>query len=255
MLNFAKNLAKQAGQIPKKYWNKIKTYTYKGARDPLTIADVKTNTFIVKQIRKKYPEHSILAEESSRTINPGAPYQWIIDPIDGTEAYSHGLPYFGVSIALYKENKPVLGVIYDPLIDELFWAQTGQGAYLNGQKINVSKTSKLDKAVMFMGFPRQRKGKQGRKIMKNFRYYYARLENIFSNTCAVLALSYVAAGRLDIYCEYILNPWDFAAGVIIVEEAGGQVTTPAGNPWTIKDKRIVATNGKIHQKFIKQLIK
>lgn len=255
MLNFTKNLAKEAGKIPRQYWNKIKTYSYKGARDPLTIADIKTNTFIVNQIHKKFPKHSILAEESSQTINPGAPYQWLVDPIDGTEAYSRGLPYFGVSIALYKNNQPVLGVIYDCLIDELFWAQKGKGAYLNSRKIGVSKTTELGKTVIFMGFPRERTSQQGKKMLKNFNYLYNRLENIFTNTCAVLALSYVAAGRLDVYLEYILNPWDFAAGVIIVEEAGGQVTTPEGRPWSLKDRRIVASNGKIHTKFLKQLTK
>ncbi|MFH1597832.1 MAG: inositol monophosphatase family protein [Patescibacteria group bacterium] len=255
MLNFTKNLAKEAGKIPRKHWGKLKSYKYKRSRDLLTIADVETNKFIVNKVRKQYPGHSIMAEESGKIINPGGQYLWVIDPIDGTAAYSRGLPYFGTSIALFKDGQPFIGVIYDPLLDELFWAQDKKGAYFNGKKIKPSKISILSRAVIDTGFPHQRKSIQGQKQLKNTGILYNKIENFIVNTCAVSGLCYVACGRLEVYYEYILNPWDFAAGAIIVEQAGGKVTTPEGRPWTLKDKRIVASNGLIHNKFLKQLTK
>jgi len=255
MLNFTKDLVRQSGKIPRKHWNNLTAVKYKSPRNKLTIADTATQKFLVDRIRRKYPEHSIMAEESGKIINPGQQYLWVIDPIDGTAAYAKGLPWFGTSIGIFKNNKPFIGVVYDPIIDELFWAQQNKGAYLNGKRIRPSQITSLAQTNASTGFPWQRKGIQGQKQLKNFNNLNDKLENLFISACAVTSFCYVACGRLDAYFEYILNPWDFAGGSIIAEEAGARVTTPEGKPWSLKEKRIVVTNGKIHNKLLKQLIK
>lgn len=255
MLNFTKNLVHQSGKVPRKYWGNLTNVKYKSPRNKLTVADTATQKFLVDRIRKKYPDHSIMAEESGKIINPGKQFLWVIDPIDGTAAFAKGLPWFGTSIGIFKDNKPYLGVVYDPIIDELFWAQKNKGAYLNGKKIKPSKVDNLKQVNASIGFPWQRRSALGQKQLKNFNNLNDKLENLFIAVCAVTSFCYVACGRLDAYFEYILYPWDFAGATIIVDEAGGKVTTPEGKPWSLKSTRLVATNGKIHDKLLKKLVK
>lgn len=178
--------------------------------------------------------------------------QWLIDPLDGTINYFHGYPVFALSIALQRGQENILGAIYDPLRDELFYAQRGEGATLNGHRLTVSPTRSLASALLATGFPYERATLPNNNLAE-FNHLILRAQEIRRWGAATLDLAYVAAGRLDGYWEMHLNPWDWAAGALLVEEAGGTVTDLQGEPWQSSHKGLVATNGLFHRELIKEL--
>lgn len=241
--------AHQAGKLLRENFRHGHHFDLKsGFRDLVTEFDRRAEEIIVSLIRKNFPEHSILTEEGSVRPTDTAPYQWIIDPIDGTTNFAHGFPFFAVSIALYEEDEPLVGVVYNPIHDELFVGEAGHGAYLNGQPIRVSQTKTLHESLVMTGFPYDE-----RLISKHLIWWerFARKTQTLRRLgSSALALAYLAAGRADGYWELDLKPWDMAAAVLIVREAGGRVTDLRGNRLNLYGGEVLATNGRIHEAMI-----
>ncbi len=248
-LNVAIEIAKEAGRFLKINLGKVKNIqTKKEEINLVTEIDKESEKKIVEFIKSKFPHHSILAEESGEAKSDSG-YKWIIDPLDGTTNYTHSFPVFCVSIALEYKGEVILGVIYDPNFDELFWAEKGKGAFLNGKKISVSKTDKLIKSMLATGFPYNVRENPDNCI-EHFVNFLMEAQAIRRLGSAALDLAYVACGRLDGFWEVNLNPWDVAAGKIILEEAGGKITDFYGNEFSIYTKGVVASNGLIHNQML-----
>jgi myo-inositol-1(or 4)-monophosphatase len=225
--------------------------TNKGDIDLVTEADIAAERLIVERIRSYHPRHAILTEESGDVVSlgdAGSGYKWVIDPLDGTTNYAHGYPVFCVSIALEHEGSVVLGVVYDPTRDELFAAERGGGATLNGRSLRVSETGELNGALLCTGFPYDVRDRGD--FARHFRNFIMRAQSVRRDGAAALDLAYVAAGRFDAFYEEGLRPWDVAAGVLLVEEAGGRVTHYDGSPFRIYTPPIVASNGLIHEAML-----
>lgn len=218
----------------------------------VTEMDLLAEKVIVSEIRKRYPDHSLLAEEKT-DLRGDSPYRWVIDPLDGTTNYAHGYPVFSVSIALEKAGEVILGVVYDPTRDELFVGKKGKGARLNGRKIHVSSTPKLSECLLATGFPYDIR-ETAADNFDHFRNFALRAHAVRRAGSAALDLCYVAAGRFDGFWEMKLGPWDLAAGSLMVREAGGKVTDFLGTPLVLDGKYVLASNGKIHREMI-QLLK
>lgn len=264
LLKFTINLAKKAGTLAIKESKKI-TVNFKRKNDLVTNADKACEKLIKSEILKNFPDHLILAEESNENFlkdfekSKNPKYIWIIDPIDGTTNYAHGLPLYSVSIGLFKitskdtsknfeylEGEIVLGVVHAPALNETFYAQKGKGAYLNGKKITISTAKKLADSLMVTGFPYENKE-------MNLPYFIKMMEHcqaIRRLGSAALDLCYVAASRFDGYWEFDLKPWDVAAGALIVKEAGGKVTDLNGNLLDLFGFDILASNNKIHKEIL-----
>ena len=223
----------------------------KGAFNNLvTNVDKECEKIIVDKIIQTFPSHSILAEESGENVSFHE-IKWVIDPIDGTTNYAHGVPIFSTSIGVLIEGKVIVGVVYDPSRDELFSASCNDGAYLNKKQISVSKAKEVKETLIATGFPYDLKKKK-----KNLEYFAKMLDKaqaVRRPGAASIDLCYVACGRFDGFWEFDLSPWDTAAGELLVREAGGKVTDFDNNPFDIYNKSIVATNGKIHDTFIEEL--
>jgi myo-inositol-1(or 4)-monophosphatase len=247
-LDIAVRAVKESGRIQKEWLGKDKKVELKGEINLVTEVDTKCEGRIVEIIKKTFPEHNILTEETPMPES-SSPYRWIIDPLDGTTNYAHGYPCFCTSVALELEGKVVLGAIYDPLLDELFTAQEGQGAFLNGERIAVSATERLTEALLCTGFPYDLRESPVNNL-DHFKNFIMEARAIRRDGSAALDLCYVAAGRFDGFWELKLNPWDVAAGKLIVEEAGGVVTDFKGGPLDIYGQETLASNGRIHEEMI-----
>ena len=222
---------------------------YKGDADLVTIADRQAETLIRKRIRSHWPSHDILGEEEGLT-DSGSDYRWYVDPLDGTTNFAHGFPVFCTSIALEHKGARIAGVIYDPTRDELFAAEQGGGAYLNQRRIHVSKTAKLAESLMGTGFPSHKRHKN-----PNIHFYHQitlRTHGVRRAGSAALDLCCVACGRFDGFWELNLNPWDTAAGVLLVEEAGGKVSDFQGGTFQIASRETMATNGLLHPALLRE---
>lgn len=239
--------AKEAGDILRKNLGKIKRIDYKGRVSLVTDIDRLAEERVLSIIREKYPSHDILTEES-RIKEKGNQYKWIIDPLDGTTNYVHGYPRYCVSIALEKDGEVILGVVYDPVPDELFLAEKEKGATLNGKRISVSKIDELDKSLLATGFPYDRR-KKADEYLKLYGEFMLNSQGIRRDGAAALNLCYTANGRFDGFWEEQLAPWDVAAGSLIVTEAGGRVTDFKGDRFDIYEREILASNGKIHREM------
>jgi len=250
MIDVAIKAAKEAAKIHLKYYRKDNFLKTKSASyDILTKADLESEKIIVKTIKKFFPGHNFLCEENKYEKTP-SPYVWIIDPLDGTNNYSHHVPIFCVSIALAKNDNIILGVVYDPTRNELFHAEKGKGAFLNKKKIRVTDAADFSRAIMATGFYYDR-GKPMEETLDNIGKFLKKgIIGIRRLGSAAIDLCYVACGRFDGFWEFTLNPWDFAAGKLIVEEAGGKLTDKAGNDPGINKEYIVASNGKLHKKIL-----
>ena len=244
MLNFASNLARDAGRILDEYAGRARVMN-KGVIDLVTEADLAAERFIIEKIRTHYPRHAILAEESGVTEVAQAEYKWVIDPLDGTTNYAHGYPCYCVSIALEYQGALHIGVIYDPTRDELFAAEKGLGATLNGRQMRVSETESLSRALVCTGFPYNVRDRHD--FTREWRNFTLNAHGIRRDGSAALDLAYVAAGRFDGFWEDGLNAWDMAAGALLVQEAGGTVTNYDNGPLNIYQPPIIASNGLIHQ--------
>ena len=214
----------------------------------VTEVDRRAERAIVEILHAAFPGHRILAEEGGEHSQKKSPYRWIVDPLDGTTNFTHGFPAFCVSIGLEVEGRIVLGVVYDPLRCELFEAEAGKGALLNGRRIHVSKIPTLNKALLVTGFAYDRESRQ--RNLEHFERFVLASQGLRRTGSAALDLSYVAAGRVDGFWELKLAPWDVAAGSLIVAEAGGRITDFAGTPFKGDGAETLATNGLIHQAMI-----
>jgi len=240
--------AKKAGLLLRKKLGQKRKVTYKGAINLVTEMDLVSEKVIVSTLRRYYPNHSILAEEKAAR-QENSPFRWIIDPLDGTTNYAHSFPIFCVSIALEKGKEVILGVAYDPMRDELFLAEKGKGAHLNGKKIHVSSTPKLSQSLLATGFPYDLR----ESLVNNFDHFQnfaLRVHAVRRGGSAALDLCYVAAGRFDGFWEMKLGPWDLAAGSLMVREAGGKVTNFSGENLGLDGQHVLASNGKIHREMI-----
>ncbi|RLC40078.1 MAG: inositol monophosphatase [Candidatus Coatesbacteria bacterium] len=246
--NFIREVAIKAGELLMEYYKEDLSMYLKGDINPVTIADTESEKLIIGEIKKAFPHHSILAEETGGEKQESE-WLWVIDPLDGTTNYAHHYPSFCVSIALLKKCKPIMGVIYHPLLGEFFYAERGNGAYLNDRPIKVSNVDKLDKAFLTTGFAYDVHETEDDNV-DNFRAFLKRSMAIRRGGSAALDLAYTACGRFDGFWEMRLHPWDTAAGILMVEEAGGRVTTFDGGDFDIYKKEILATNGLIHNDMI-----
>lgn len=242
--------AKMSGRIQKRHLSKIHRIRYKGETDLVTEVDLLCEKRIVALIRKTFPEHGLFAEEGGKT-HRASPYQWIIDPLDGTTNYAHGYPCFCTSIAFEMRGEILFGVVFDPVRNELFTAQKGKGAFLNGAKIHPSNTASLDQALLVTGFPYN--VKQTRQNLQQFRRFVLQSQAVRRDGSAALDLCYTAMGRFDGFWEFSLSPWDLAAGSLILKEAGGKVTLTSGRPFSIYKGDVLASNARIHSPMLRVL--
>jgi myo-inositol-1(or 4)-monophosphatase len=249
MLNFAIQTARDAGQLLLEKFGRKINISLKGDINLVTEADLASESLIIERIRSYYPKHSILAEESGNAVTDGnSTWKWIIDPLDGTTNFAHGYPCFCVTLALEHEGKIVIGVTFDPTRNELFAAEKGQGAILNNKPIRVSTTENLSDALLVTGFPYNFKQKEN--FARHLTEFLLQSRGVRRDGSAAIDLAYVACGRFDGFWEEGLNPWDVAAGVLLIEEAGGCVTYYDGTPYSIYQPPICASNGLIHNEML-----
>jgi len=239
----AAQVAREAGALLMEYFERHVAIEYKGDADLVTVADRKSEALIRQRLREHWPSHDILGEEGG-LHDTGSDYRWYVDPLDGTTNFAHGFPVFCVSMALEYKGKRIAGVIYDPTRDELFSAEQGSGAFLNDRPIHVSKTANLSESLVATGFPSHKRHKN-----PNIFFYHQitlRTHGVRRAGSAALDLCCVACGRFDGFWEFNLNPWDTAAGVLLVEEAGGRVTDFHGGPFQLSSRQTLASNSLIH---------
>jgi myo-inositol-1(or 4)-monophosphatase len=240
----AVQIARDAGQILRDRFGQPHDVRFKSTIDLVTEADQAAEDLIADRLRALCPEHDLLCEEGSVGLSVGASYRWVVDPLDGTTNFAHGLPTFAVSIALEDAGVPVVGVVYDPMRDELFLARQGAGATLNGSPIRVSAVDRMIASILVTGFSYdfERRAQQA----EVWRDFLTRVQAIRQTGSAALNLCYIAAGRLEGYWERGISPWDVAAGAVIVTEAGGMVTDMRGGTFHSDDREILASNGRLH---------
>lgn len=239
----------EAGAILRERFGKV-SYKQKRRADLLTIADLESQKTILAAITKNFPGDDFKAEENSEKLT-GADYLWVIDPLDGTTNFAHGYPVSCVSIGVLRNGEPWLGGVYDPFRHELFLACSGRGAFLNGKRIGVTKTNRVSRSLLITGFAYDR-AERADFYLKRFKSFIQTSHDVRRSGSAALDMAWIAAGRADGFWEYELNPWDVAAGAILISEAGGTVTDLEGRPWTDwrnMGKRTLATNGKIHREM------
>jgi myo-inositol-1(or 4)-monophosphatase len=245
--------ARQGGAILLDYAKKgFHVHKKDQAINLVTEADLRSEEAVIETIRRAFPQHQILSEEQGMQDIPTHPMKWIIDPLDGTTNFAHGFPMYNVSIGVEYEGACVLGVVYDPTRNELFLAQKGKGATLNGTPIQVSTTPKLNEALLVTGFAYDVQTANDNNL-KEFCAFTVRARGMRRTGTAAIDLCYIACGRFDGFWELQLNPWDTAAGKVIVEEAGGTITNYEGEPYSIYGNNIIATNTHIHQEMIEVL--
>ena len=248
-IRFARETAYAAGQMLLKGVSKNIRIDHKGAVDLVTEMDLKSEKLIHSAIRREFESHSILAEET-HSEDTGSRYRWIIDPLDGTVNYAHGVPIFSVSIAYMENNQVVMGAVYDPMQAELYIAERGQGTRLNGHLLRVSQANALDQSLLVTGFPYDMHTNPVNNLdhYANFSLWSRGVRRLGS---AAIDLAYVAAGRFDGFWEIRIHNWDIAAGSLLVEEAGGKVTDLRGGPDFISaEPSILASNGRIHDQML-----
>jgi myo-inositol-1(or 4)-monophosphatase len=246
-LEAAIDVAQEAGKVLREELERPPAIAYKGDFDLVTQADRRSEAVIVSRLQKYFPEHSVAAEEGTGK-DTSSEYCWHVDPLDGTTNFAHGYPCFCVSLALARGKELLLGVIYNPVYNELFAAARGEGASFNGKKIHCSRIDAVRSSLLCTGFPNH-----NRESNPNFHFYWdftLRSHGVRRDGSAALDLAYVAMGRFDAFWEFGLNPWDTAAGVVMVEEAGGEVTDMQGRPYVLGGPTILASNGLIHEEMV-----
>jgi len=253
MLSFATQIAREAGNLLVQKLGSAKI-TNKGDINLVTEADIAAENLIIERIRSHYPQHGILAEESGEAAIIGgkqSEWKWIIDPLDGTTNYAHGYPCFCVSIALEHRGVLEAGVVYDPMRDEMFAAERGRGATLNDRRIRVSNVDELNQAMVCTGFPYNVRERPD--FAREFANFTLNAQAVRRDGSAALDLAYVACGRFDGFWEDGLNPWDVAAGALLICEAHGKVTNFKDEPVDIYNEQVLASNGLIHEAMMRVL--
>jgi myo-inositol-1(or 4)-monophosphatase len=252
-LGIAIKAARLAGQVIVNHLGKIskRDIGLKQASDFVTSVDKESEKVIISTIKEKFTDHFFLAEESLKECGKGT-YRWIIDPLDGTTNYIHSYPVFSVSIALEFEGEIVLGVILDPLRNELFWAEKEAGAFLNGNPIKVSEVSTMRDSLITTGFPFRSK-KMIDPYLKLFKNLFLKVSDLRRAGSAALDLAYLACGRCDGFYELGLSPWDIAAGSLLITEAGGLITDFGGGPHYLRTGNIIAGTPSVHQEIVREV--
>jgi myo-inositol-1(or 4)-monophosphatase len=245
---FAEDLARGAGEILRGNYGRRQSIHYKGEINLVTEVDRQSEAYIMGRIRSAYPDHGILSEESSEILSP-SPYRWIVDPLDGTTNYAHNYPCFCVSIAVERKGELLAGAVFDPLLEELFTATPGNGAFRNGERIRVSATDNLRQSLLATGFAYDVKTSRDNNL-EFFREFVFTGQAIRRDGSAALDMCYLACGRFDGFWELKLRPWDTAAGLLILMEAGGVATRLDGSPYDIHQPDILASNGRIHGQML-----
>ena len=248
MLNFAIQTAKGAGAILMEHFGNISSYEHKSTSiDLLTIADTQSEAFILNEIKTTFPDHHIIAEESTHVEN-NSDYRWVIDPLDGTTNFVHNLPIFAVSIGLQYKEETIMAVVYNPAANKCFWAEKNSKAYLNGDPIHITSTNTLSISLLVTGFPYSH-DERWEKGFDLFKQVYGKTQGVRRLGAAALDFCFVAMGRFDGFWEFGLQPWDVCAGALILEEAGGKVSDWDNSPMPFSGDRVLATNGFIHEEM------
>jgi myo-inositol-1(or 4)-monophosphatase len=242
---------KEAGAILREGLEQARIVEYKADKNLVTDIDRRSEEAIATLVRRELPGHSLVSEEGTR-IQGDSGYRWFVDPLDGTTNYAHGYPCFSVSIGVEKDGELIYGVVYDPTLEELFTADRGEGAFLNGKQLCVSSVFPLSNALLATGFPSDVATAKENNL-NHFANFMKRAQAVRRPGSAALDLCYVAAGRFDGFWELRLNPWDVAAGTLLVLEAGGTVTDLKGHPYRLFTPQIVASNARIHEEMLQVL--
>lgn len=251
--SIAIEVAKAGGKVLQDNWDQVLQIREKAfPGDLVTQVDQLSEDVVIDTIRKHYPSHAILSEESGMLKAEEEDFLWVVDPLDGTTNYTHHHPMVAVAIALLHRGKPIVGVVYNPIYNELFEAAKGQGARLNGTKIHVTETSLLPKSLLATGFAYDRTETPNNNYAQ-FCHMTSMTQGVRRGGSAALDLAFVAAGRLDGFWERGLQPWDIAAGAVLVEEAGGKVSDYDLSPLKLNTGRVLATNGPIHYPLSQEL--
>jgi myo-inositol-1(or 4)-monophosphatase len=246
-LETAAAIAREAGALLRQYFERKVSFELKGEFDLVTEADRASERLVVDRLRSYFPAHGILAEESGLHESPSE-YRWYVDPLDGTTNFAHGYPAFNVTLALERAGELLCGVVYDPVRDEMFSTELGAGAYLNNRRIHVSKAHAVEVALLVTGFPSR---KRHESVNIHFFHQAAMSSHgVRRSGSAALDLAHVSCGRLDGFWEFGLNPWDMAAGLLLVREAGGVCSDMRGGPADLRGEDVVADNGLIHAELL-----
>ena len=246
-LELAVEAAQEAGAILLAEFDRPRQIRYKGVVDLVTQADQKSEQAIVSRLRTHFPKHAIVAEEGGGHTSPSE-YRWYVDPLDGTTNFAHSLPIFNVTLALERAGEMLVGVVFDPIRQEMFTAERGSGAWLNNRRIRVSSVSRLDSSLLCTGFPTRR-----RHLNVNVHFYHQvamATHGVRRTGSAAIDLAWVACGRLDGFWEFGLKPWDMAAGRLLVAEAGGRVSDMRGRPHDFNSPHLLADNSHLHEQIV-----
>lgn len=254
MLEELIRIVKTCGAILKNYYGKTFEINHKGTIDLVTTADLEVEKALKKELYLRYPEIPVIGEESSKNI-PKIPegYYFLLDPLDGTTNFAHGLPWFAISLALMHNLEPINGIVYNPITEELFFSEKGKGSYLNYQPIKVSKTKDLISSLLATGFPVSKIMEKLKPFTIPFEEFLQKCRGVRRFGSAALDLAYVACGRYDGFFEPYLKPWDTAGGLILVTEAGGVVSDYSGEPYHPFKDTLIASNGLIHEEMVEIL--
>jgi myo-inositol-1(or 4)-monophosphatase len=243
----AAGIAREAGTLIANYLERHIGFELKGDFDLVTEADRASEKLIVERLKAHFPSHAIVAEEGGGQQGTSE-YRWYVDPLDGTTNFAHGFPAFNVTLGLEQAGELIAGVVFDPIRHEMFSAERGSGAFLNQQRIHVSKVSKIESSLVATGFPSR---KRHENVNVHFYYQLAMLSHgVRRAGSAALDLSYVSCGRLDAFWEFGLNPWDIAAGVLLIREAGGTCSDMHGNPLSLRGPHILTDNTLLHDPML-----
>jgi len=246
-LETAVEIAREAGGLLATFFERRVPFELKGENDLVTEADRASERLIVERLRTHFPSHAVVAEEGGGHESASG-YRWYVDPLDGTTNFAHSFPVFNVTLALEAEGQLVAGVIFDPIKNELFTAERGASSYLNNRRIRVSQTRQLTDALVATGFPSRK-----RHLNINIHFYHqlgVQTHGVRRCGSAAIDLAYVACGRLDAFWEFGLNPWDMAAGLLLIEEAGGKYSGMHGEPLQLRGPHVVADNGLLHEEML-----
>ncbi|MFN4196819.1 MAG: inositol monophosphatase family protein [Caldimicrobium sp.] len=247
-------VVKTGGAILKNYYSKSFEINHKGTIDLVTTADLEVEKALKKELNTKYPHIPVIGEESTKEHPKSIEgYYFLLDPLDGTTNFAHGLPWFAISLALMKNLEPIIGIVYNPIIEELFFGEKGKGSYLNNQPIKVSKTIDLISSLLATGFPVSKIMEKPRHFTVPFEEFLQKCRGVRRFGSAALDLAYVACGRYDGFFEPYLKPWDTAAGILLVKEAGGKVSDYLGDPYHPFKDTLIASNGIIHEEMVEIL--
>lgn len=246
-LDAASAIAREAGALLAGYFERRVSFELKGEHDLVTEADRASERLVVERLRTHFPSHDIVAEEGGGRLT-GSEYRWYVDPLDGTTNFAHGFPIYNVTLGLERAGELIAGVIYDPSRNEMFAAERSGGSTLNGKKIQVSRAARLNDSLVATGFPSRK-----RHLNVNVHFYYQlamMTHGVRRAGAAAIDLAWVACGRLEAFWEFKLNPWDMAAGILIIEEAGGRCTDMVGGPHSLTSPHLLADNGLVHDEIV-----